>query len=176
MKEIHVRKDLRVGERRQNTVPDLASPERRKSDRRTYCWDITKCDAATKQDCYAYISGRNCWDIWALRSPDRKFCCMKVPDCRHCPVIAAKFKDVLYVHLQTSPLAQPAARRSAVCSYLSIDESAQGLAGKFTTLAELLKQDRDVFRCRRRGVHLEANYVSDICASGAHIHCVFLED
>jgi hypothetical protein len=41
-------------------------------------------------------------------------------------------------------------------------------------LRDQLQHDRDAFRCRRRGVHLDASYVVDICVGRPQRDCVFL--
>ena len=44
-------------------------------------------------------------------------------------------------------------------------------------LKALLRQDANVSRCQlRAGVHLEQNYVSDVCLSSRFNQCVFYED
>lgn len=181
---ISVRKDRRAAGA---AAPVLAEPKRdiAWTEKRVHCWDIQGCDTKTREDCYAFFAGRNCWDIWALRPPERKYCCLRRPDCTTCPIVQAKFSGrTLPVYLPVKRVSVPRARavpeyRPITCRYFYVEglKSIPTDAKAVKMLVRSLSRDeRDVFRCRMRHVHLEWSYVADLCATKHHSQCVFLED
>ncbi|MGQ9675856.1 MAG: hypothetical protein ACUVX1_09335 [Chloroflexota bacterium] len=181
---ISVRKDRRIATVN-GAVPADAQRERIWTEKRTHCWDIQGCDTKTREDCYAYFVGRNCWDIWAMRPLERKYCCMKRPDCTTCPIVQAKFSGrTLPVYLPVKTGGAPRPRlvvdyQPITCRYFYVEglKTIPSDAKAVKMLVRSLSHDeKDVFRCRLRRVHLEWSYVADLCATRHHSQCVFLED
>jgi hypothetical protein len=163
------------------------------TEKRTHCWDIQNCDSKTRSECYAYFTQQNCWDLWALRPLERKYCCLKIADCRECPITQTKFDaKVLPIHIPVrsacvsvltprTDLTRPPSLKvqPSHCQHFyiegrpSVPADAKSLR---TMIRSLSREDRDVFRCQLRHVHLEWSYVTDVCASKNHSQCVFLED
>lgn len=160
------------------------------SELRVHCWDLAGCSSEQRDNCYAYFLEQNCWDLWALRSLDRKYCCIKEADCRDCRITKLKFSEPsLPVHVpvkassseppQKRPRGRPPIVLPQTCRYFVIEgtAAAQPHGTDVRALIRSLGRDeRDVCRCRHRGVHLEWSYVVDVCASRYHAHCVFLEE
>lgn len=181
---ISIRKDRRIaGSKSSGLVEAQRAPAW--SDKRIHCWDIQACDAKKREDCYAYFTGRNCWDIWAVRPLERKYCCLKRPDCSTCPMTLTKFSGrVVPVHVPVKPpsIIRPRGTpeyQSVACRYFFV-EGLVTIPSDPKALKMLVRsmsrEERDVFRCRLRHVHLEWSYVADVCASRHHSQCVFLED
>jgi hypothetical protein len=179
-----IRKDRRAS-LRTAADPAEAAQAQQWADKRVHCWDIQRCDPKLREDCYAYYVGQNCWDLWAARSPERKYCCQKIVDCRNCGITQAKFGGrvlPIYVPVRQSPITRPQGSpvyQSATCRYFFI-EGLEAIPTDARTIKMLIRslsrEERDAFRCRFRHVHLEWSYVSDICASVHHSQCVFLDD
>ncbi len=154
--------------------------ERYWEERRVQCWTIENCDPAVRAKCHAYIVRVNCWDFWVLKGAKHKGCCQKLDDCRQCSVVRRKFADCLPVFVrpaqQTPNPASPASVAAPViCTHLHVigGPLPEGRALR-QMLHEQAQDDHDNFRCRRRGVHLDPNYVGDICATRCSRDCVFL--
>jgi hypothetical protein len=129
--------------------------------------------------------GQNCWDLWATRPLERKYCCMKHADCTTCPITQAKFGGkILPVYLPVRPASQDHPKDSARCQNTTCRHFCiEGMdlipsdARRIKMLVRALsREEKDIFRCRLRNVHLEWSYVSDLCASLNHGQCIFLDD
>lgn len=64
-------------------------------DRRSHCWNITRCGGVLRDNCFAYFKRTNCWEIWAGKSGAQKGCCMKLEDCKQCPVFLANMRPAI---------------------------------------------------------------------------------
>jgi len=149
-----------------------------------HCWEIVKETpglCGTCEDCYAYYAERDCWVLWALREAGRKPCCQKISDCGTCPVLLERLRPQVGEAIQIRAKAPARApiyvgRTKKVCQYLELVGTAPAVDGELAQdLAKTLQTRAGVVRCRLRGVHLDYDYVSDVCVSAHPEECVFLE-
>ena len=178
--EYEVKLDKRMGETRVADQEERVIIDKRRRDRRSYCWDLQNCKPKVREKCRAYLSGRSCWDMWGTKAKaDLKECCLETDDCRRCSLAIKKFGAPLRIYVP-KPVAVPAARpvrRQFGCQYFYVYEPEANPDAPSKPLRELLRQDRAVFKCKRRsGVHLDSGYVSDVCFSRIHDQCVFFSD
>lgn len=149
-----------------------------------HCWELVKelpglrshCD-----ECYALYVQQDCWTLWALRDADRKPCCQKRADCSTCPVLLARLtpQDGATIQIQPRmPVRTPLAlgRNKKICRYFELQTATGHLTDQPDEIVRGLQSRSGVMRCRLRGVHLDYDYVSDICISQHPEECVFLED
>ena len=145
-------------------------------DRRTYCWMIENCDPTARARCHAYIVEENCWDFWAVKGAKYRACCHKLDDCRDCPIVRQRFTAELPVYVRPpQPPTLPSGLAAVICDRLHVIGGAipEGRALR-QFLRQQMQDDRDSFRCRQRGVHLDPGYVAEVCATRASLQCVFL--
>jgi len=151
-----------------------------------HCWEIVKSSGqlcGTCEECYAYHVQRDCWVLWALREPGYKPCCQKVPDCGSCPVLIERLKprpgQAIQIHAR-APSRAPAyvGRTKKVCQYLDVVGVAADEAENVGDegMIRALQARSGVMRCRLRGVHLDYDYMTDVCVSAHPEECVFLDD
>lgn len=145
-------------------------------ERRTYCWMIENCDPTARAKCHAHIVAENCWDFWTVKGAKYRGCCHKLDDCRDCPIVQQKFTAELPIYVRPpQPPAAPPALSPVICTHLHFIAGAvpEGHALR-QFLRQQMHEDRDAFRCRQRGVHLDPGYVTEVCATRAARQCVFL--
>ena len=147
-------------------------------ERRVYCWMIAECDPAVRANCHAFIVSENCWDFWTIKGAKYRGCCQKRDDCRDCEIVQRKFAGEelpVFVRPTMPAFAPPGLPGLIICDHLHFIGGSipQGRALR-QFLREQVQDDHDAFRCRRRGVHLDASYVAEICATRACRECVFL--
>jgi len=175
-----VKIDRRLGERRVAGEEERVIIERRRRDRRSYCWDLQNCKLSVRKKCRAYLSGRSCWELWGTKAKAaQKECCLRVENCRDCSLARKKFGHTLRFYVPRPavvPTTRPVARQFG-CPSLYISDPQANTEVPARPLRELLRQERDIFRCRHRpGVHLDSSYVSDVCFSRIYDQCVFFSD
>ena len=150
-----------------------------------HCWEIVKETpglCGTCEECYAYYARRDCWVLWALREPGHKPCCQKVPDCGACPILLERLAPQPGQAIQIRARAPSRApvyvgKSKKVCQYLEVAGASPSPDGDLEqSMARALQSRGGVVRCRLRGVHLDYDYVSDVCVSAHPEECVFLED
>jgi hypothetical protein len=149
-----------------------------------HCWEIVKevkSLCGTCEDCYAYYAERDCWVLWALREPGHKPCCQKVPDCGSCPVLLERLRPQPGEAIQIRAKAPARApvfvgRTKKVCEYLELVGAPLADDDLAQALVKALQTRGGAVRCRLRGVHLDYDYVGDVCVSAHPEDCVFLED
>lgn len=153
-----------------------------------HCWEIIQSPdntlTGTCEECYAYFVQRDCWTLWALREAGHKPCCQKQPDCAKCPVllqqVAPKQQETVQIRVRT-PVKPPPLRGASskqVCRYLDpVDVTVPPDSDQYLSAVSRAVQARNsTFRCRLRGVHIDVNYVADMCVSRHVQDCVFLEE
>jgi hypothetical protein len=150
-----------------------------------HCWEIVKeapglC--GTCEECYAYYAQRDCWVLWALREPGHKPCCQKIADCGSCAILRTRLKprpgETIQIRAK-APSRTPlfVGRTKKVCQYLELVGTLSAAEGDpVKDLVKALQTRAGDVRCRLRGVHLDYDYVSDVCVSAHPEECVFLED
>jgi hypothetical protein len=166
------RKVVVYRERRSATA--LATPD----ERRQHCWQVANCPETQRQGCYAFYSGQDCWDLWALRPLQRKRCCRKRADCRECSIWQTKFPEVLALHAPARngeglTSSGPAGK---VCPHLASACGGALPGDRHALLARAESGGLSALRCNLRGAYLAEDYVIDVCASRQYRDCIFLEE
>lgn len=161
-----------------------AGRTRRASLRPRHCWEIARQipgAASHCEECYAYFVQQDCWTLWALRRPGFKPCCQKEADCATCAILVENMRPEPHERLRIAPKApgrpEPATTKQ-ICAYLQLFEGGAEVAGEDrpVRIGRALRVRNADFRCRLRGVHLDAGYVDDICVSRRVRDCAFLDD
>lgn len=170
------------------TVPLTVLPVVGRTGSTRHCWEIIQSPDNDLhghcEECYANFVQRDCWTLWALREAGHKPCCQKLPDCTKCPVllqqVAPKRDETVRVRVQ-KPIKPPpprSANTKQVCRYLDVVDVPVSPDSEqyISAVSRAVAARSSTFRCRLRGVHLDVNYVNDMCVSRHVQDCVFLDE
>jgi len=159
-----------------------------RSDVTHHCWEVIQSRDndlhGDCEECYAHFVQQDCWTLWALRKAGHKPCCQKREDCATCPVLLAQIAPQTNETVQVrarAPMKAPVMRTGSakqVCRYLDAgDIPVSPDSERYISAVSRAIQTRSAsFRCRLRGVYLDAGFMTDICVSRHVQECVFLEE